>query len=469
MPDEPNNIVTDASTLAVGGVLCVSRATAGARTGACVVLVGPAAGWMSPVGIAAWERELSFIARADMTPELAKALHATLPHEQIARARFPLTFRAAQASPLLGLAGNLVEDARARGVRVHTVGVDRVSGDFFYFAGGGAGEPVNAQGNLVDMLTPSLTESTTNAEIEALLAGLIDRLLAVLSGGVVSELEVELADALPRLSRDGTGLVGTDLDAFEARARLLADRASGTVGDVTLAAARVAEAITAAGAAGQSSARVALFGDARRELIAPLQVRIGGKAVLLPARSRWVVTGAISDVGDAVETRETVDIPRALERRAPSENGEPPRAPVQSRPLGKADEPARAEKAAAPARAEKAAAPARAEKAPGPARAEKAAAPARAEKAAAPARAEKAPEPTPIPEPARAEPVLEPSPLEKPAALESPSVAADIAPLPRRARRPAGPTKSSPVVMVFLLLAFAATLYLSLHTAFSPR
>ena len=51
-----------------------------------------------------------------------------------------------------------------------------------------------------------------------------------LSGVRVSELAVELADALPRLSRDGTGLEGTDLEAFEARSSAFAAR-GGALGD----------------------------------------------------------------------------------------------------------------------------------------------------------------------------------------------------------------------------------------------
>ena len=166
------------------------------------------------------------MAREDMTADLARSLHATLPHEQIARARFPMAFKAVEVSPLLPIAGNLVESARKQGACVHTVGVDRVSGDFFYFVEGGSRAPVSVQGNLVEMLAPSLTASSTNAEIEALLEGLIDRMLTSLSGGVVTELGVALADALPRLSRDGTGLEGTDIEAFETQARALADRSA---------------------------------------------------------------------------------------------------------------------------------------------------------------------------------------------------------------------------------------------------
>ena len=220
MPDERDVKKNDEATLAVPGILSVSPAASGRAR----VRVGPAAGWMTPQGIAGWEREITFVLRGDMTVAFASALRATLPGEQVAPKRFPAVKGAVDASPFLGLAGNLVQDARAQGVRVHTVGVDRVSGDFFYFEEGGPREPVRVQGNLVDVLAPSLDGASTNADIASLMEGLLDWLLLALSGGVVSELAVELVDALPRLSRDGTGLVGTDLEAFETQAGALATR-----------------------------------------------------------------------------------------------------------------------------------------------------------------------------------------------------------------------------------------------------
>jgi hypothetical protein len=282
MSDDPKQ-QSDEAFLVVPGLLCVSAAPSGQR----IVRLGPAAGWMIPAGIMRWERELSFMVRTDMTAELARALHATLPSEQIAAARFPLASRAAEASPLLALGGNLVEAVRQRGARVHTVGVDRVSGGFYYFAEGGSGAPVNVQGSLIDMVAPSLTASSTNADINELLEGLIDRLLATLSEGVVSELEVELADALPRLSKDGTGLDGTDLEAFDAQARALAGRAARH----EEAGRRLADALAAAARDKLPSARVPLYGEARRQRKAPLEVSIGGQPLQLPEQLLWTVVG----------------------------------------------------------------------------------------------------------------------------------------------------------------------------------
>ena len=277
------------AVVAVPGILCVSPPQAGqaGQSGRKVVHLGPSAGWMIPRGLLRWEQEVSFVDRADMTPQLAKTLHATLPHEQIAPKRFARVASAVEASPLLAISSNLVDAARKEGVRVHTVGVDRVSADFYYFVDGGSGESLRAQGNLVEMLADRVSAGTTNAEIEALQVSLINRLLSSLSNGVVSELQVELAGALPRLSRDGTGLLGTDLEAFEAQAQALV-RGSARF---EVAARQLAEALMSATRTGQSHARVPLYGDAQRETMAPLEVQVMGKPLQLPECFVWTVTG----------------------------------------------------------------------------------------------------------------------------------------------------------------------------------
>jgi hypothetical protein len=283
MPDDRDVKKSDEAVLAVPGLLYVGPE----RAGRSEVAVGPAAGWMVPRGIAQWERELSFVPRARLTPALAGALRGTLPGDQIAPRRYPMAKKAVDTSPFLALSSNLVHDAKAQGVRVHTVGVDRVSGDFFYFEEGGEGEGVREQGNLVEMLGPSLEASTTNAEIAGLLNDLIDRLLLAFSKGVVSELAVELADALPRLSRDGTGLVGTDLDAFEAKAQSFATASSRW----EAAAASMPAALAAAERKGERSTRVSLFGEARRDARPALALRVAGKPFTLPERPLWTVVG----------------------------------------------------------------------------------------------------------------------------------------------------------------------------------
>jgi hypothetical protein len=275
------------ATLAVPGVLCVSP-LASDRS---VVQLGPAAGWLLSRGIARWQREISFVARKDMTADLARAVHAVLPHEQIAPKKFPMTTKAVENSPFLPLRSKLLELVKERGVRVHTVGVDRVTASFYYFAEGGSADPVRIEGNLVEMLSPSLEPSTTNKEIEALREDLIDRLLTKFSGGGVSELAVELADALPRLSTDGRGLVGTNLEIFEVQARTL----SGQSARFESRAQEIVRALDAAKRDGKDSATVPLFGEAHEEVLPALKVRIGGDTVELPPRRRWIVKGALRE------------------------------------------------------------------------------------------------------------------------------------------------------------------------------
>ena len=282
MPDQqpPSN---DEPTLAVAGVVQTLPLAAGQSE----VHVGSAAGWRRPLGIHGWERELSFVAREGMTAALARLLRATLAAEQVAPKRFPWVARAIETSPLLAIASALTNDVRSQGIRVHTVGFDRVSSGFFYFAEGGGREPVRAQGNLIEMLSPSLTAKATNAEITALMEDAIDRLLVLLSNGEVSELRVELADALPRLSRDGTGLVGTDLDGFENQARTLFEGSARWEGGAR----RLVEELASAERSESPSAAVALFGQARRVTVPALDIVLGGRVLQLPPRPRWVVSG----------------------------------------------------------------------------------------------------------------------------------------------------------------------------------
>ena len=337
MPDPSNNRASEEEVL-VPGVLSITPTSAGKS----VIRLGAAAGWMVPKGIGHWERELSFVARSQMTVDLARALRGTRPFEQIAPKRFPLASRATEQSPMLGLCTNLVADARKQGVRVHTVGVDRVSSGFYYFAEGGTRDPVRVQGSLVEMLSPSLTGSSTNAEISSLLENLIDRLLLSLSEGEVSELDVELADSLPRLSRDGTGLAGTDIDAFDALAHNQTERSQRWA----TAARELADVLATATGRGQTSASVPLYGESRQEIHPALEVQIGAKLLKLPPYAIWTVSGGPREEVKReqvkrVEARAGQPAPIATpqmraEPKAPAEPAPPPEptAPaVPSRPV----------------------------------------------------------------------------------------------------------------------------------------
>jgi hypothetical protein len=279
-----------------------------------VVHLGPAAGWMVPRGIARWERELSFVRRVDMTARLGGALHATLPHEQIPPKKLPLSYKATEGSPFLPLQRKLVADAVKEGVRVFTVGVDRVSAGFFVFVeGGGTREPVRVQGNLVEMLAPTLTRTGTT-DLSPLQDGLIDRLLAMFTNGVVSELDVELANALPRMARDGTGLDGTYLEVFEVQARALASRSARWA----VPARNLVQILTLATRRREDTVEVPLFGEARREVLPPLEVQIAGKTVVLPELGRWTVKGPPNEELMGIKPAVSQRVPRPTPSPSPA-------------------------------------------------------------------------------------------------------------------------------------------------------
>ncbi|MEO6419460.1 MAG: hypothetical protein ABIP39_08650, partial [Polyangiaceae bacterium] len=173
-----------------------------------------------------------------------------------------------------------------KGVRVHTVGFDKVSSGFYYFAEGGSAEAVRVDGSLFDMIAPALGTGS-NADVDRLLDGLIDRLVSQLSGSKLSEASLELAAALPKLTVDNTGLADCDLEAFEKHAAALESRSDK---HATLARS-LAEVLAGAGAKEKLS--VPLYGEARREVLPALELDAGGKTIALPAKNRWVVSGVI--------------------------------------------------------------------------------------------------------------------------------------------------------------------------------
>jgi hypothetical protein len=332
---------TTDSTLAVAGLLFVGPLASGTggvgtvaeKGGRSGVWVGPAAGWIAPRGIHLWERELSFVTRASLTSALVASLRATLPVEQIAPKRFPLAARAAAASPLIGIASNLVQPCVEQGLRVHTVGIDRVSGDIYYFEEGGGREPVRVQGGLVEMLAPSLKPGTSNDEISVMMDGLLDRMLLALSEGEVSELDVELADALPRLTRDGKGLEGTDLEAFEVEAAALAARAA----RFEAAARQIPDLLSTASRRGQGTTTIPVFGEAVKQTKPALDLSLRGKPLQLSPQPIWTVTGAprIDEVAkpaakavDAAKPAAAAPAPQPK----PAVEAKPAPKPVESKP-----------------------------------------------------------------------------------------------------------------------------------------
>jgi hypothetical protein len=277
---------TDSPTLAVPGVVHVDKS---------VVTTGPAVGWVTPKGIREWSHELSVISRRDLTDALREELGVTMPENRIAKSRHPYAFRAASEAPLVAVVSEIAPKLVEKGVRVHTVGYDRVTGGFIYFAEGGKGEPLRVHGDLLEMIAPSLEGGSSNADIERYLHGFIDRLLQHFSKGEITESAIELANALPRLATDARGLAGVDLDAFEAE--VTANAETGKKHEA--GAKQLAAALTSAN--GKTAVAVPLFGEAKADTQPTMEIVVDGASQTLPARTRWTVSGAIREESKPVE------------------------------------------------------------------------------------------------------------------------------------------------------------------------
>ncbi|MFW5741289.1 MAG: hypothetical protein ACOC1F_13080, partial [Myxococcota bacterium] len=166
-------------------------------SGGRAVYVGPAAGWMPPEGLLRWSHEVSVVARADVSEQLAKELRLILPEHRVLAIKYPRTHQATKSAPLLAVSTEVAKSLVDQGVRVYTVGFDRISGGFFFFAEGGESPSVKLQGDLFQAIAPSLEGGDSGKDIDACLDGLVDRLLADKSGGVLTEVAVELAASLP--------------------------------------------------------------------------------------------------------------------------------------------------------------------------------------------------------------------------------------------------------------------------------
>src|SRR5262245_12709598 len=117
-----------------------------------LVQLGPAAGWLAPQGIRSWSREVSVAFKGDVAQALRTELGVVLPEEQVDASKAPRAQKAAQSCTLVAVEGDLADKLVAKGVRVHTVGYDRITGGFYYIARGGAGTPVSAQSDLIEMI-----------------------------------------------------------------------------------------------------------------------------------------------------------------------------------------------------------------------------------------------------------------------------------------------------------------------------
>ena len=309
-----------------------------------VLHVGPAVGWVALKGLHTWSREISVVFKAEVSEALRRELGVTMPEDLPEAATLPNARRAALASNLVGVDPSLVDKMVAGGVRVHTVGSDRITGGFYYFAKGGAGGPVRAQGNLVEMVAPGLAATADNATLEAGMDGVIARILAELSEGKLSEAQIELAGALPSLGEpapeaavklqtlEGFLVVnGTRAARYEERARA------------------VVETLGQAARGADNMVQVPLFGDDRRVVQPELQIEYAdGEAgtqrkLTLPERSRWFVAGLQTETMPPPAVAPAVDEAAVAAEKAAREKAAAEKAAAEKA----AAEKAAAEKAAA--------------------------------------------------------------------------------------------------------------------------
>jgi hypothetical protein len=243
---------------------------------------------MIPKGILGWSHEVSVVQRDALNEQIRRDAKIVMPEEQIPQAKLPLTHQAALKSPLVAVSSRLTQKLVDAGIRVHTVGADRVTSSFYYLAEGGTEEPIRVEGDLVAAVGAMLGERADNAAIERVLDSLVDRLLRSLSKDRVQELSLELAAALPRASADGRGTQDVDLDTFEAE---LAKLVGGSE-KYTAFLQEIAAKIT-----GTNERRVdiPLFGDARKVSQGPFELTVGQQKVGLVTHERWLATGPLTE------------------------------------------------------------------------------------------------------------------------------------------------------------------------------
>lgn len=281
---------------------------------------GPAAGWMSPKGILQWSSEVSVVVREAMTEDVRRETKAVMPEEQIPPAKYPLTLEAAKRSPLVAVSSRLTSKLVEQNVRVHTIGVDRMTSSFFYIAEGGGEESITVSGDLVQAVAEMLGERADNAAIERVLDSLVDRLLRSLSKDRVTELGVELAAALPRAASDGTGAQGVDLDTFEKDLAAL-------VGASEKYAPQLQDIADKIAGTTERKVDVPLYGDARKVPQGPFDLTVGDRKIALGTYERWVMTGPFAEpsaakpaaAGAATPAAKPVPSPKPAETKpAPS-------------------------------------------------------------------------------------------------------------------------------------------------------
>jgi len=395
-------------SLALPGVLFVGED----ERARLVAHLGPSAGWMIPKGILGWSTEVSVVARESLNEQVRRDAKIVMPEEQIPPAKMPLTHQAAQRSPLVAVSSRLTQKLVDAGIRVHTVGADRVTSSFYYIAEGGGEAPIRVEGDLVAAVDAMLGERADNAAIERVLDGLVDRLLRSLSKDRVSELSLELAAALPRAAADGTGTQDLDLESFEKELAQLVGASEKYASFLQEIASKISDT-------NERKVEIPLYGDARKVSQGPFELTVGEQKVSLVTHERWLASGPLTEPA------------KAAPAPAPAAQAAPAPAPAAAQPAPVA------QKSPAPAPvAQKSPAPAPvAQKSPAPApAAQKTPSPASvAQKAAEPKVTTPKPASAAVPPSGNGRPVNPP----RPGSTPLPTPAKEATPAPAQAAKPA--------------------------------
>jgi chemotaxis protein histidine kinase CheA len=318
-----------------------------------VVHLGPAAGWLPTAGLVQWTREVGVCLRGDLRSDVLARIEGVLPEVQIDEAEHPHAKRAASQAPVLAVTPAISDRLLEAGVRVHTIGFDRVSGGFYYLAMGGPTPELRVQGDLFAAVRHALVGKESASDLERCLDGLIDRLLAHFTTDALSEHAVELAAALPPLRtrtepRVDTAQLEASIVAHLGNARSALPPADG-----------LQDRFIAAAAQGEKALRLDPWGRFERVVQPTLAVELTegtegkGRFFVLPDRARWLWVGPAAEVPaehvvGEVAARKRAAAEKAAAEKAAAEKAARERAAAEKAAAEKAArEKAAAEKAAA--------------------------------------------------------------------------------------------------------------------------
>jgi hypothetical protein len=301
----------------VPGVLYVDPAT--------TLHIGPHAGIVpSEEHVDQWQCEVHLVVKASLDEAMRKAAGMQLPEEVIDAVAAPVSHRLALRAELVAVRPPTFATLIAAGAQGYVVRHDRTDGTFGVRREGPGRSPAELSHRLSALTTREIERATLAKDPdaaeslhEAMLDGLIDRLLRHVSDGTVDEssvvLALELALAIEptfftppsRSSRARLRTTPTTaVPALEALASQIVER--GREHEAT--AAKIADALTSA-APDVDLVSIPVYETARRLRIPALTLvtRAGEPFVSLPAYTRWVV--------EEVEHYEP-DIPPVLSVRA---------------------------------------------------------------------------------------------------------------------------------------------------------